>query len=102
MFGKFYCRECNQIKPRYKVKCVDEFSTYGYYCKYCHNQVITVDDMLIRMNEELQKKSQSEGLDDLHKWIKAEAKEQYPDSEGKQKAFKAGIYALLDKIKFEY
>lgn len=102
MFKKFYCKECNEIIPRYKVKGSDDYYCYRYFCKYCHNQVESVEHMLIRMNKELQKKSRLEELDDLHEWIKNEAKERYPSSKVGKAAFKAGIYALLDKIGFDY
>ena len=102
MFKKFYCKECKEIKPRYKVQGVDDYYCYRYYCKYCHHQVESVDYMLVRMDEELQKRSRLEELDDLREWIKNEARERYPDSKVGNKAFKAGIYALLDKIGFDY
>ena len=102
MFRKFYCKECNEIKPRYGVKKEDDHYCYRYYCKYCHNQVISVDQLIIRMYKKLQKRTRLEELGDLHEWIKSEAKERYPDSKVGKAAFKAGIYALLDKIGFDY
>ena len=99
---KFFCKKCNAIKPRYKVHKVDDYYCYRYFCGYCHEEVESVNHMLIRMNKELQKKSRLKELGDLREWIKDEAAKNYPNSKIGKKAFKAGIYALMDKIGFDY
>ena len=48
------------------------------------------------------KKRNTSQINNFHNWIEASAKEAYPKSKKKQKAYKTGIYALLDKIDFDY
>lgn len=102
MFGKFYCKNCHRIKNRFQVKSVDCYYYTGYECRYCHQETEPVDDMLIRLNDEINKKANREQIASLKDWINKEAVERYPKSPAEKKAFKAGIYALLDNIGFDY
>lgn len=102
MFGKFYCKKCHQIKSRREVKRADGIYYYGNYCKRCYEKVETIDDMLVRLDKELDKRDRVSEISYLKKWIKKEASERYSGSKAEEKAFKAGIYALLDKIGFDY
>lgn len=102
MFGKFYCKCCHTIKKRIQVKKVDNYYYYEYRCRYCHNEVESVDHMLVRLNDELDKRVDKAQLLDFKDWIRREAVERYPKSSAEKKAFKAGVYALLDKIGFDY
>ena len=106
MFGKFYCKKCNRIKNRFQIKRIDMCYYYGYECRYCHENIETLDEMLVRLNKEIEKIfekiSFEEQLKDFHEWINSEAKKIYPDNAGKQRAFKSGVYSLLDKLNIDY
>lgn len=102
MFDKFYCKQCHQIKKRHQVKCVDGYYALTYYCRYCNNEVESVEDMLIRMSDEIDRNRSKRSLPvDLNEWIIKEALEKYPESIKKRKAFKDGIYTLLGKIGYD-
>lgn len=102
MLRKFYCPTCSKIKSRFQVTATDCYYHTGYYCKYCHKETEPMDHMLLRLNSELKQISHVSQLSDLHEWISREAVERYKGSPSEKKAFKAGVYALLDKIGFDY
>lgn len=101
-FRKFYCPTCNEIKSRFKVTATDCYYYTGYYCKYCHKETESVNNMLCRVNKKLKQIDYSAQLNDLHDWVRREAVERYKGSPAEKKAFKEGVYALLDKIGFDY
>ena len=102
LFSKFYCPTCNEIKSRFEVSATDCYYYTGYYCKYCHKETEYVNDMLCRVNQKLKQIDYSAQLGDLHDWVRREAVERYKGSPAEKKAFKKGVYALLDKIGFDY
>lgn len=99
---KFYCKKCNQIKSRHKIKLVDHYYHYGYECRYCHEEVEPLDEMLLRLNKAIETNHCTAQLNDLHDWIRREAQSRYKGHPAEKEAFKDGIYALLDKINFKH
>lgn len=100
--SKFYCKKCKKIKTRFQVRHVDRYYHYAYECKYCHEDTERLEHMLVRLDQELHDKELNVELHNLKGWISKEAIKRYPNDSGRKKAFKEGIYALLDKIGFEY
>lgn len=100
--GKFYCKECQKIINRFQVQAMDSYYDIEYYCKYCHNKTERVERMLVRLDQSLSSRKHQGQLNGFKDWIRREAIERYPNNPGKKKAFKEGMYALLDHIGFDY
>lgn len=101
MFNKYYCPKCKAIVPRSRVSKVDCYYHYEYLHKFCGENVTTLENHILKMDEKIDELKKMTELHDLKSWVDREAIERYPKSGAEKKAFKAGVYALLDKIGFE-
>ena len=102
MFNKYYCPKCKAIMGRSRVTKVDDYYCYIYRHKMCGEQVDLLDHHILKMDAKIDNLKYQVDLNDLTDWINREAIRRYPKSDAEKKAFKAGIYALLDKINVEY